>query len=133
MAEFLIESNRDGWSLAITQTGRTDYHRAELSCGTTQASIDFYAGDVPPLSELFSGLAEDWRGWEGERRWGSLDGEVELRATHDKLGTITLAVRMRSDAYDPTVREHHWTTTALLFLDAGTLDSLAREAAQLTA
>lgn len=59
-----------------------------------------------------------------------MDGEVELRATHDQLGTITLSVRLRSDVYEANVRDFLWTTTAFLFLDAGGLDALAREAAQ---
>jgi hypothetical protein len=72
--------------------------------------------------------------WLGRRAYvGSLDGEVELRAGHDKLGTVTLTVRLRSDVYGASVRDFLWTTTALLFLDAGGLDALAREAAQFTA
>jgi hypothetical protein len=114
----------------IEDTARPDYYRADLSCGTTQAVVEFYGKDVRPISQLFSGLAEDWRGWEGERQWGSLDGEIELRATHDKLGTVTLAIRLRSDVYEADVRDFLWTTTALLFHDAGGLDALAREAAQ---
>jgi hypothetical protein len=53
-------------------------------------------------------------------------------ATHDKLGSITLTVRLRSDVYEAGVRDFLWTTTALLFLDAGGLDALARLAAQVT-
>ena len=132
MSPFRVESNRDGSSLVIDRTSRPDYNRAELSCGATRAAVEFYCRDVPSLSDLFGELADDWRGWEGERVWGSLDGELGFRATHDKLGTVTLAVRLRSDVYEPSVRDFLWTTTALLLLDAGRLDALAREAAQLT-
>jgi Family of unknown function (DUF6228) len=132
MCSLRVESNRDGWSLVIDETFHPDYYRAVLNCGTTQAAVEFYAKDVPPVSDLFSALAVDWRGWEGEHAWGSLDGEVDLRATHDKLGTVTLTVRLRSHVYTASVRDFLWTTTALLFLDAGGLDALARKAAQFT-
>ncbi|MGO9499243.1 MAG: DUF6228 family protein [Solirubrobacteraceae bacterium] len=132
MATLQVDSNRYGWSLVIDQTPRSDYYRAELRCGSTQAGVEFYYGkEVPPVGDFFKELAESWGGWEGERAWGSLDGEVELLASHDKLGTVTLAVRLRSDVYETTVREFLWTATALLFLDAGRLDPVARAAARL--
>lgn len=132
VATLQVDSNRYGWSLVIDQTPRSDYYRAELRCGSTQAGVEFYYGkEVPPVGDFFKELAESWGGWEGERAWGSLDGEVELLASHDKLGTVTLAVRLRSDVYETTVREFLWTATALLFLDAGRLDPVARAAARL--
>ena len=131
MATFQIDSNRYGWSLVLDQTSRPDYDRAELRCGTTQAGVEFYGKEVPPVSDFFSGLAKSWGGWEGDRAWGSLDGEVQLLASHDKLGTVTLAVRLRSEVYETSVREFLWTATALLFLHAGGLDPVARAAARL--
>src|SRR6202042_425444 len=100
---------RDGWSLVIDETSRPEYYRAGLSCGAMRAAVDFYGKEVAPVSDLFSGLAEDWRGWDGERTLGSVDGEVELRASHDKLGTVTLTVRLRSDVYEASVRDFLWT------------------------
>ena len=76
-------------------------------------------------------MIDEGQCWEGERAWGSLDGEVALLASHDKLGTVTLAVRLLSDVYETTVREFLWTATALLFLDAGRLGPVARAAARL--
>jgi hypothetical protein len=70
MAPLRIESNRNGWSLVVDGTSRPDYYRADLSCATRQAAVEFYRKDVPSIGELFTRLAEDWRGWEGEHAWG---------------------------------------------------------------
>ena len=87
VATLQVDSNRYGWSLVIDQTPRSDYYRAELRCGSTQAGVEFYYGkEVPPVGDFFKELAESWGGWEGERAWGSLDGEVERSPATTSLG-----------------------------------------------
>jgi hypothetical protein len=100
------------------------YWNATLSCGSLHASLRFYELSLGGLAEYFEGLAYDWRGWEGERRWASLEDDVELVATHDGLGTIALVVQLRTEAF----AQHRWSASAELLLDAGGLDRLAREA-----
>jgi Family of unknown function (DUF6228) len=131
MAALRVESNQDGSFLLIDRASRRGYYQAELRCRALQAAVEFYGEDVRPVGDLFSELAADWRGWEGERAWNSLEGEVKLRATHDKLGTAALTVELRSDVYVDA--GYLWTATGLLFLDAGALDGLARQAGQLPA
>ena len=46
------------------------FHHLHLNSMDPDAAIEFYGKDVPPVSDLFGKLAEDWRGWEGERVWG---------------------------------------------------------------
>ncbi len=71
VATLQVDSNRYGWSLVIDQTPRSDYYRAELRCGSTEAGVEFYYGkEVPPVGDFFKELAESWGGWEGERAWG---------------------------------------------------------------
>lgn len=36
---------------------------------------------VGPPSLLFRDMADNWRGWKGEKIWGALDGEFMLTAT----------------------------------------------------
>jgi hypothetical protein len=133
MAALEVASNRDGFSLLIDRTVRPDYYRAELNCGAMHAAVEFYEMNIRPVGDFVNGLASAWRGWDGERTWGSLEGEVGLRASHDKLGTVKLAAELRSDVYASQGGGYLWTATALLFLDAGGLDSLARRAAELAA
>jgi hypothetical protein len=96
-------------------------------CGSLNASLQFYEIGVGGLAEYFEGLAVDWRGWSGERRWESLEGDVQLLAVHDGLGTITLRASLRTEAF----AQHRWTASAELLLDAGGLDRLARQARRL--
>jgi hypothetical protein len=86
--------------------------------------LRFYEIRLGGLAEYFERLAQEWRGWKGECRWASLEDDVELVATHDGLGTIALAVSLRTEAF----AQHRWSARAELLLDAGALDRLAREA-----
>lgn len=133
MVAFRISSNRDGAWFELDGTARPDYYRAELSHGTMQAAVEFYEINVRPVGDFFAELAATWRGWEGERTWRSLEGEVRFGATHDKLGTVTLTVGLRSDVYVSTGPGHIWSASGLLILDAGGLDGLARQASRLAA
>ncbi|GAA2690144.1 MULTISPECIES: DUF6228 family protein [Actinosynnema] len=46
--------------------------------------------DGPSLPDFLAGLAESFAGWEGERRWESLDRDLLLTATHDGRGAVAL-------------------------------------------
>ncbi len=98
------------------------YWHATLSCGALEASLRFYEIRLGGLAEYFEALAKDWRGWSGDRRWESLEGDVALVAEHDGHGTITLRANLRTEAF----AQHRWNASAELLLDAGGLDQLAR-------
>jgi hypothetical protein len=72
-----------------------------------------------PPTKFFDDMAASWRGWEGEKTWGEIESRVELRATIDKLGHITMTVHLRQDA-GLTGR-----ATEVVMLDAGGLERLA--------
>jgi uncharacterized protein DUF6228 len=130
-----IRSNEAAAFLAIQRDGpeprphdhRDDYWLATLSCGSLHASLRFYELEITGLAEYFEQLAADWRGWAGERRWESLEGDVALVATHDGLGTVALIARLGTEAF----AIHRWTASAELLLDAGGLDPIARGARRL--
>lgn len=131
---FEIRSNEAGAFLAIQRDDgdrRSDdledgYWIATLSCGSLRASLRFYELGIGQLAEYFAELAADWRGWKDERRWSSLEGDVELVALHDGLGTITLTAGLGTD-----FAVHRWTARAELLLDAGGLERIARESRRL--
>jgi hypothetical protein len=61
-----------------------------LSCASSAST---YMSGSP--SKLFSDLAENWRGWRDEKRWADLESRVELAATADALGHITIRVVLK--------------------------------------
>ena len=92
---------------------------------TAVARVDSSAYDGErTLGLLFRRMADDWRGWDGEREWASIEGLFDLTATHDGLGHVSLRVRLRSGLYD-----EDWNAGGVIWLDAGGLSKLAREAA----
>jgi hypothetical protein len=63
------------------------------------------------LGPFIREIANAWRGFEGVREYGSLEGQLWLACTHDGLGTIRCEVTLRN----PT----EWALTATLALGAG--------------
>jgi hypothetical protein len=83
--------------------------------------------DPRGIVRLFAEAARDWRGWTGAKAWESLEGELGLQLTTDRLGHVTLAVRLRADLGGPDP----WQLQAELGLDAGRLGEIARDAERL--
>jgi hypothetical protein len=83
-----------------------------------------YATGFDELVEFFHRLAADWRGWQGERAYESLERELRLTATHD--GHVRLAVQLRQSTLPDG-----WLAAAVLRLDPG--EEMTRVAADVTA
>ena len=75
--------------------------------------------------ELFNNLAKNWRGWAGEKTWVALEGELELSATSDSLGHVTIRVKLR-----PAAEAGSWRIASLVHLEAGQLDFVAGQVAK---
>ena len=84
--------------------------------------VHHYATGFDDLLEFFDRLAEDWRGWTGERTFTSLEGDLALTATHD--GHVQLRVTLRQSAIPDG-----WTAEAHIRLDPG--EQLSRAVADL--
>jgi hypothetical protein len=48
---------------------------------------------------FFEDMARDWRGWAGERRYASLERDLDIVARHD--GHVRLAIRINQHANRP--------------------------------
>ena len=77
------------------------------------------AGSDP--SSFFGKLAESWQGWKGDKKWGSMEGELDLGARADSLGHVTIEVRVRPDAYPA-----RWSASLSVEVDAGELERTHR-------
>jgi hypothetical protein len=88
------------------------------------AEARVYAGhaDTNP-APLFAQMAANWRGWQGEIAWDSMEGELSLRSAQDKTGHVTIRVALRSGPLPS-----NWTVNATIMAEAGQLEQLALDA-----
>jgi hypothetical protein len=88
------------------------------------AAGQVYAGYAPRNPALlFADMAGQWSGWAGELVWESLEGELALRCTHDRLGHISIRVQLRSGPMP-----YDWRVAATIMAEAGQLENIARSA-----
>ena len=115
----IIRSSHDGTTLELYDRTKWDF-AARLDGPNFHGSASIYSPELKQLSQFFSDMAENWKGWTGEREWHSLEQELALSAKIDLTGHVDLWVQLRS-------RQHFlgWTLTCTLVLEAGQLDSIA--------
>lgn len=97
---------------------------AALVNGPVAAAVEVY--DIQPQrwSAFFRDLAEHWRGWSGAKEHGSVEGHLHITCTRDSAGHIDVRVRLRGD-----MGGADWRAEDTIYLEAGQLDRIAREAA----
>jgi hypothetical protein len=74
--------------------------------------IHHYSKGFADLSNFFTELERDWRGWVGDRVFESLEHDLRLGASHD--GHVRLTVDLRQS----TILDG-WAVRAVLKLEAG--------------
>lgn len=102
-----------------------DYFRASLTGIACSGEVRIWADPyVHGTDGVFESLAQDWRGWVGDRHWSSVEGEFLLNCRHDGLGHITFDIKMIQGCgtCEP------WQLNACLVVDACQLDSIAKDA-----
>ena len=83
------------------------------------------SGVIQGPEAFFHEIAKNWRGWTGEKTWHALEGELNLSATADSLGHITIRVQLQ-----PTAGPEGWRVISYAYVEAGQLESLSRRAAK---
>ena len=73
--------------------------------------------------KLFESIEKEWKGWQGEKSWGSLEGEFNISAISDKTGHITLKARIASGHYVPSAR-----LETELIVEAGQVEGILKKA-----
>ncbi|HLG10053.1 MAG TPA: DUF6228 family protein [Gaiellaceae bacterium] len=113
---------------AIGRDGPWSVH-AHLSLPNLRADAEVWFGPPPESSmpDFFDALAQEWRGWSGERTWEAYEGGLRLGATIDALGHVSLGVELRERSADG------WLVRGDVPLDAGQLDQVARDVRSLLA
>ncbi|MBD2771415.1 DUF6228 family protein [Iningainema tapete] len=80
--------------------------------------------DPQSLVNHFKEMALEWKGWEGEKTWSSIEGDLILSCTSDKLGHINLEVQLLQFN-----RPESWSATLNLSTEAGQLEKISNEVA----
>ena len=120
-----IRSVKDGATLDLApKVGHADPDCFEFTLTTPIATLgglsSTYVVGSPAL--FFDRLAASWRGWKGELEWKPLDNVIGMTAMCDKLGHVQLLVELKSQVFPPD-----WEFSYLLYLEAGSLETLARQ------
>ena len=107
------------------RSGAPDYFTAIVVDANFRAMSRVYAYQASNIADLFEDLALNWRGWEGTKSGGSLEGDLCLDCESDRIGHTFMRVALLSGPYD-----RQWRAEITIRLDAGQLDGLAKQARQ---
>ena len=121
-----IKSSSDGATLTFTVISRS----SDDVAFDVQVITPWFSGRAPAStfmngspSAFFKDMATSWRGWSGAKTWEDLECRVQLIATSDALGHVSLVVELEGQDYDTRLR-------AKLLLDAGQLEGAASSVEQ---
>jgi hypothetical protein len=123
-----IKSVRDGKKIELSWPDPRESFASHIKVRVVglgvdvSADVDLYTSE--PLPKFFENLANSWTGWEGERRWTSLEEELKLSASIDRTGHVTIRVGLMSG--------HHmyaWRLETAVELESGQLEALAKDMA----
>ena len=121
--EFSVRSVRPDACLVLSQPDR-DTYLATLSHGDLRSHERVNHLCEGGFAAFWARLSDSWRGWDGRIEWESLEAQLVLGATSDRLGHVGLEVELCHGA--PPV----WSARSWLVLEAGQLESLATQAAR---
>jgi hypothetical protein len=96
---------------------------ATLVGGSLSATVRVTDAHADSWSVFFRDLAKHWRGWDGPKTQASLEENLRLSCTIDRLGHVSVHVILQGEAYAP-----RWRAEDVIHLEAGQLDEIARSA-----
>lgn len=123
-AAWVLHPPVDPWGDGYVAVMPVELHDEGLSArGEVKLSRPTQA-EEPDLVAFLQGLADDWRGWDGERGWRSLDGKLRITARHDGKGHVSLGGALRGHSLSPDA----WLARVFITVEAGEqLSSLVAE------
>lgn len=107
----------------LNQPAGQEYFRVTIRSKHLFSFTDVYA--FAPfdcdLVRFFEDLAENWKGFNGEKEWSSLEGEFSLTCTSDSLGHFVLNATISNNEDTRYARK-------TIFIESGQLEKIALEA-----
>lgn len=131
MSSFRIDNADGPGSLEFFDRNPEDASQPMHSCWVRLTGPDLSATrrldtiEACPVSpaNLFTRMAERWRGWRGEMSWSLVEGDLNLKCTQDRAGHVNIRVELRRGW-----NERDWVVTNQLTAESGQLDEIARDA-----
>ncbi len=127
--EVTIKSSRSDYKLKLSEPKprglkqTVEYLRVSITGHDIIASSsEVYLYEADHLAHFFEDLAANWKGWEGDKEWGSIEGDFRIIASIDHLGHIALQVRLRSGPYS-----EDWLIETGIEVDAGQIEQIAKD------
>ena len=111
-------SEREG----LSRTDGSEYFLVTIRGHNLTAFSKVYAFDPfdNGLTRFFEDIAKSWKGWNGEKKWISLEGELSLVCTADLLGHVAIEATLFY-GFDG------WSVRNVFYIDAGQLEQLASD------
>jgi hypothetical protein len=119
-----IASSRGTRSLRF-HNRQGDYFTASIEGdGPQAAKLVWGYTDCEFLVQLFESIALDWRGWQGERTWESIEGDLGLAVSSKSTGQITITITLCSND-----GEDNWRLQVPIYSEGGQLERIAHQVA----
>ena len=99
-------------------------YQAQLRGHSLQVTLTIGDDDPAGFVDFFQSMARDWRGWPETRGYESLDGTLNIAATHDRVRAVRFEVRFRADARSG----FDWSASHRLTVELSELDKIAAAA-----
>ncbi|BAP78356.1 hypothetical protein MT1_1179 [Pseudomonas sp. MT-1] len=78
--------------------------------------------DCNLLVDLFSYMAKEWKGWDGEINWASIEQELSITCTSDQKGHIE--VKLKLSKYEDA---EPWEAQVVLNLESGVMEKASKD------
>jgi hypothetical protein len=125
--EVTIKSSRSAGELKFSEPKPPGLNHVVEYCrvtlrdrGIATSSARIY--DPAGVVTLFDDMAADWRGWEGEKRWESVDNDFALSCASDARGAVSMTATLKGPYH-----EGEWRVQAVVHVEAGRLGELAAQ------
>ena len=99
---------------------------AELAAGSVSARVEVYDHMPERFRQFFASLAQEWKGWAGERHYESLEPMLKLSAKHDGKGFAVFELLLRAGATE----NFSWSVSQRLSVELGQLGKVADAAGE---
>ncbi|GAB3155120.1 hypothetical protein GCM10027290_50840 [Micromonospora sonneratiae] len=126
---WVIHPLEDLYGDGYVYAAATELHDDDMKASTVAKFEGLFVGQHHVnMAKFVEALAAGWSGWDGVRRWWSLEEELELDARHDGRGYVSLGVTLRASGLD--LDDTRWSARTVFKLEAG--EEMTRLAADLT-